>query len=92
MASNYRREACERPEAALRGALLQLGLGLSISIPVALACGRLLAIQLYGGKSHDRVILGLAAAVLAACARWRDLSVRAARLRLIPCGRCAPSA
>jgi predicted permease len=52
----------------LRGALLQLGAGLAIGIPVALAAGRLLANQLYGVKSHDPVILALAAAVLAACA------------------------
>jgi ABC-type antimicrobial peptide transport system permease subunit len=52
----------------LRGALLQLGAGLAIGIPVALAGGRLLANQLYGVKSHDPLILALAAAVLAACA------------------------
>ncbi|HUI42785.1 MAG TPA: ABC transporter permease [Terriglobia bacterium] len=52
----------------LRGALLQLGVGLAVGIPVALAGGRLLASQLYGVKSHDPLILGLAAAVLAACA------------------------
>jgi len=52
----------------LRGALLQLGIGLVIGIPVALAGGRLLASQLYGVKSHDPLILGLASSVLAACA------------------------
>ena len=52
----------------LRGALAQLGLGLAIGIPVALGAGRLLASQLYGVKSRDPVILGLAAAVLAGCA------------------------
>ena len=35
---------------------------------LALAAGRLLASQLYGVKSHDPLILALAAAVLAACA------------------------
>ncbi len=52
----------------LRGALLQLALGLGIGIPVALAGGRLLASQLYGVKSHDPAILGLAAVILAGCA------------------------
>ena len=51
----------------LRGALTQLGLGLVIGIPTALAGGRLLAHQLYGVKGHDPAILGSAAAVLAAC-------------------------
>jgi predicted permease len=52
----------------LRGALLQLGIGLAVGLPVALAGGRLLASQLYGVKSHDPLILGLASSVLAACA------------------------
>ncbi|MGH9430946.1 MAG: ABC transporter permease [Terriglobia bacterium] len=52
----------------LRGALVQLGLGLAIGIPVTLAGGRLMASQLYGVKSHNPVILAVAVAVLAACA------------------------
>jgi predicted permease len=52
----------------LRETLLQLGLGLAVGIPVALAGGRLLGRQLYGIKSYDPVILGLAAVVLTACA------------------------
>jgi predicted permease len=52
----------------LRGALLQIALGLAIGIPVALAGGRLLASILYGVKSYDPLILGLASAILAACA------------------------
>jgi len=52
----------------LKGALLQLGLGLAVGIPVALAGGRLLSSQLYGVKAHDPVILGSAAVVLVACA------------------------
>jgi macrolide transport system ATP-binding/permease protein len=50
----------------LRGAMVQLGLGLAGGIPVALACGRLLESQFYGVKSYDPVILGLAAVVLTA--------------------------
>ncbi|HEX4379035.1 MAG TPA: ABC transporter permease [Candidatus Acidoferrum sp.] len=52
----------------LRSALLQVGLGLAIGIPAALAGGRLLAEQLYGVKSYDPVILGAAALILAASA------------------------
>ncbi len=52
----------------LRGALLQLGLGLAIGIPAALAGGRLLANQLYGVKGHDPAVLLLAALVLTVCA------------------------
>jgi len=52
----------------LRGALGQVGLGMSIGIPAALAGGRLLASELYGVKSYDPVILGLATAVLATSA------------------------
>jgi predicted permease len=52
----------------LRSALLQLGIGLAIGIPVALASGLVLAGQLYGVKSYDPSILTLAAVILAACA------------------------
>ena len=52
----------------LRGALLQLVLGLVLGIPVALAGGRLLGSQLYGVQSHDPIIVALAAVVLTACA------------------------
>ncbi len=52
----------------LRGALIQLGIGLAIGVPVALAGGRLMASQLYGVKSHNPLILGIASVVLAACA------------------------
>jgi predicted permease len=52
----------------LRAAVAQLGLGLAIGIPAALAGGHLLAHQLYGVKSYDPAILGAAALVLAACA------------------------
>ena len=52
----------------LRGALLQLGIGLAIGTPVALASSRLLANQLYGVKTYDPAILGVAILVLTACA------------------------
>jgi predicted permease len=51
----------------LRGALLQLAVGLAVGIPAALATARLMASQLYGVKSYDPVILSLAVLVLAAC-------------------------
>jgi macrolide transport system ATP-binding/permease protein len=51
----------------LRAALTQIGLGLAIGIPAAVAGGHLLAHQLYGVKSYDPTILGLAAIILAAC-------------------------
>jgi predicted permease len=52
----------------LRAAMAQLGSGLAIGIPAALAGGHLLAHQLYGVKSYDLAVLGAAALVLAACA------------------------
>jgi ABC-type antimicrobial peptide transport system permease subunit len=52
----------------LRGALLQVALGLALGIPTALAGCRLLSSFLYGVKSYDPTILGLAIATLAACA------------------------
>jgi predicted permease len=52
----------------LRGALAELAIGLAVAIPVVLAGGRLMANQLYGVKSHNPFILGLAAVALSACA------------------------
>ena len=66
----------------LRGALLQLGVGLAVGIAVALAAGRWLGSQLYGVKAYDPLILGLAVVVLSACAlvagfvpSWRAASI-----------------
>ena len=52
----------------LRGASLQVALGLAIGIPAALAVSRLLSSILYGVKSYDPAILLLAAGILSACA------------------------
>ena len=52
----------------LRGAMLQLIIGLAVGIPLALAGGRLVSTMLYGVKSYDVWILLVAAVVLAACA------------------------
>jgi len=66
----------------LHGALVQLGVGLAVGIPAALAAGRLLASQLYGVKGYDLPTLGLAALVLSGCAlaagfipAWRAASI-----------------
>jgi predicted permease len=48
----------------LRSAMTPIGLGLAIGIPIVLAAGHTVASQLYGVKSHDPLILGLAIAVL----------------------------
>jgi ABC-type antimicrobial peptide transport system permease subunit len=50
------------------GALRQIGVGLIVGIPAALACGRILSNQLYGVKSTDPWILGGAALLLVAAA------------------------
>jgi ABC-type antimicrobial peptide transport system permease subunit len=52
----------------MRSALRQVALGMVIGIPVAMAGGRVLADQLYGVKSYDPGMLGLAAAVFIVCA------------------------
>jgi predicted permease len=49
----------------LRSAMFPILLGLAIGIPVVLAAGHAIASQLYGVKSYDPLILGLAVAVLA---------------------------
>jgi putative ABC transport system permease protein len=46
------------------GAMVQIGLGLLVGIPVALAGGRALAHQLFGVKSYDPMVLGAAVVML----------------------------
>jgi macrolide transport system ATP-binding/permease protein len=48
----------------LRGALLQLALGVLLGIPAAIAAGRLLQAQLYGTTGHNPLVLATALAVL----------------------------
>jgi ABC-type antimicrobial peptide transport system permease subunit len=55
-------------ELVLRAAIAQVGFGLAIGVPVALAGNRVLASQLWGVKSYDPMILAVAALVLAVCA------------------------
>ena len=52
----------------LRAALVQVGFGLAIGVPVALVGSRVLASQLWGVKSYDPMILAIAAFALAVCA------------------------
>jgi predicted permease len=52
----------------LRGALVQIGCGVAIGIPVAIGGGRLLASQLYGIKNYDPLVLGGATLTLLGCA------------------------
>ena len=49
----------------LRSAMAPIVLGLGIGIPVVIAAGHAIASQLYGVKSYDPVIFGLAIVVLA---------------------------
>jgi predicted permease len=48
----------------VRGAMMQIGLGLLAGIPIALGGGRALAHELFGIKSYDPVVLGTAVCVL----------------------------
>jgi predicted permease len=52
----------------LRGAFLQVGIGLAIGIPVTIFGGRLMASQLYGIKPSDPLVLLITTVVLAAAA------------------------
>ena len=48
----------------LRGAFLQIGIGLAIGIPAAIGAGKLMSNQLYGVKPWDPIMLALAALML----------------------------
>ncbi len=52
----------------LRGAFRQVLIGLVIGIPISIACGRLMAAQLYQVKSWDPLVLGCSIAALGVCA------------------------
>ncbi len=52
----------------LRGAFRQVVLGLVIGVPLSIACGRLLAEQLYQVKSWDPLVLAVSIAALGLCA------------------------
>ena len=52
----------------LRGAFLQIGIGLAIGIPAAVGAGKLMTTQLYGVKPWDPLMLALAVALLSLAA------------------------
>jgi predicted permease len=52
----------------LRGAFLQVGVGLLIGIPAAIGAGHLMAAQLFGVSGYNPVVLGLSILVLGAAA------------------------
>jgi predicted permease len=52
----------------LRGAFLQVGIGLAIGIPVTIFGGRVMASQLYGVKPHDPAVMVITTIVLAVAA------------------------
>jgi predicted permease len=52
----------------MRGAFMQIAIGLAIGIPVAILGGRLMASQLFGVRSWDPLSMGVAIAVLSVAA------------------------
>lgn len=52
----------------LRGAFLQIGIGLAIGIPAAIGAGKLMTTQLFGVKPWDPVVLALSALMLGVAA------------------------
>jgi ABC-type antimicrobial peptide transport system permease subunit len=52
----------------MRGALLQIAIGLAIGIPVALLGGYLVSSQLYGVSKYDPLTIAIAIAILGVCA------------------------
>jgi ABC-type antimicrobial peptide transport system permease subunit len=52
----------------LRGAFVQVGIGLAIGIPIALAGGRIMADQLFGVRAYDPLSIAIAILVLSAAA------------------------
>jgi ABC-type antimicrobial peptide transport system permease subunit len=52
----------------LRGAFLQIMIGLAIGIPASIGCARLIAAQLYHVKGWDPLVLGASIVLLSLCA------------------------
>jgi ABC-type antimicrobial peptide transport system permease subunit len=57
----------------LRGAFLQILIGLAIGIPVAIGCSRLIAAQLYEVKGWDPLVLAGAILTLVTCAFFASI-------------------
>jgi predicted permease len=57
----------------LRGAFLQILIGLLIGIPASIGCARLIATQLYEVKGWDPVVLGGSVLALALCALFASM-------------------
>ena len=57
----------------LRGAFLQILIGLAIGVPVAIGCSRLIAAQLYEVKGWDPLVLAVAILTLATCAFFASI-------------------
>jgi len=64
------------------GAMAQIGIGLLIGIPIALAGGRVLAHQLFEVKSYDPTVLSVAVVTLVVSALLAGLvpAIRAASI------------
>jgi ABC-type antimicrobial peptide transport system permease subunit len=52
----------------LRGAFLQIMIGLLIGIPASIGCARLIAAKLYHVKGWDPLVLGTSIVLLSLCA------------------------
>jgi ABC-type antimicrobial peptide transport system permease subunit len=57
----------------LRGAFLQILIGLLIGIPISIGCSRLISAQLYQVKGWDPVVLGSSIIALATCAFFASI-------------------
>jgi len=57
----------------LRGAFLQILIGLLIGIPASIGCARLIASQLYEVKGWDPIVLGGSVVSLAICALFASI-------------------
>jgi predicted permease len=57
----------------LRGAFLQIFIGLLIGIPISIACSRLISAQLYQVKGWDPLVLGGSVLALSVCAFFASI-------------------